>query len=241
MPITYDFDARVAIVTGGSNGIGRSIAERLRDAGASVFVWDLASPDFGGVSFAEVDVTDPGSIREALSQLTETHPTIDILVNNAGFVGEAAPVLEFDPARWRRIVDVNLIGMFEVSRQVVPLMRRTGYGRVVNMASLAGKNGTPLMSAYSAAKAGVIAFTKAFAKELAETEIRVNCIAPAAVATDILRQLPEDVLRGMIESSPAKRLGTVEEVSEIALFLCSEACSFNIGAVFDVSGGRAVY
>jgi 2-dehydro-3-deoxy-L-rhamnonate dehydrogenase (NAD+) len=241
MPITYDFDARVAIVTGGSNGIGRSIAERLRDAGASVFVWDLAPPEFGDVSFAKVDVTDPGSIKEALLQLTETHPTIDILVNNAGFVGEAAPVLEFDPARWRRIIDVNLIGMFEVSRQVVPLMKRTGYGRVVNMASLAGKNGTPLMSAYSAAKAGVIAFTKAFAKELAETEIRVNCIAPAAVATDILRQLPEDVLRGMIELSPAKLLGTVEEVSEIALFLCSEACSFNIGAVFDVSGGRAVY
>ena len=134
-----------------------------------------------------------------------------------------------------------MVGMFEVSRRVVPLMKRTGYGRVVNMASLAGKNGTPLLSAYSAAKAGVIAFTKAFAKELAETEIRVNSIAPAAVATEILRQLPEDVVRGMIESSPAKRLGTVEEVSDIALFLCSEASSFNIGAVFDVSGGRAVY
>jgi 3-oxoacyl-[acyl-carrier protein] reductase len=206
-----------------------------------VFVWDLAPPAFPGVSFAKVDVSDPDSIEQALSLLTETHRTVDILVNNAGFVGEAAAVLEFDPARWRRIVDVNLIGMFEVSRLVVPLMRRTGYGRVVNMASLAGKNGTPLMSAYSAAKAGVIAFTKAFAKELAETEIRVNAIAPAAVETDLLRQLPEDVLKGMVELSPAKRLGTVEEVSEIALFLCSEACSFNIGAVFDVSGGRAVY
>jgi len=241
MPITYDFDGRVAIVTGGSNGIGRSIAERLREAGATVFVWDLAPPDFGDVSFAEVDVTDPESIEQALSRFTETQRTVDILVNNAGFVGEATPVLEFDPAKWRRIVDVNLIGMFEVSRQVVPLMKRTGYGRVVNMASLAGKNGTPLMSAYSAAKAGVIAFTKAFAKELAETDIRVNSIAPAAVATDLLRQLPEDVLKSMIESSPAKRLATVEEVSDIALFLCSEACSFNIGAIFDVSGGRAVY
>ena len=241
MPITYDFDGRVAIVTGGSNGIGRAIAERLRETGATVFVWDLAPPDFGDVSFAEVDVTDPGSIAQALSRLTETHRTVDILVNNAGFVGEATPVLEFDPAKWRRIVDVNLIGMFEVSRQVVPLMKRTGYGRVVNMASLAGKNGTPLMSAYSAAKAGVIAFTKAFAKELAETDIRVNSIAPAAVATDLLRQLPEDVLKRMIESCPAKRLATVEEVSDIALFLCSEACSFNIGATFDVSGGRAVY
>ncbi len=241
MPITYDFDGRVAIVTGGSNGIGRSIAERLREAGATVFVWDFVPPDFGDVSFAEVDVTDPGSIEQALSRLTETHRTVDILVNNAGFVGEATPVLEFDPATWRRIVDINLIGMFEVSRQVVPLMKRTGYGRVVNMASLAGKNGTPLMSAYSAAKAGVIAFTKAFARELAETEIRVNSIAPAAVATDLLRQLPQEVLRSMIESSPARRLATVEEVSDIALFLCSEACSFNIGAIFDVSGGRAVY
>ena len=193
------------------------------------------------MSFAKVDVTDPDSIEQALSLLTETHRTVDILVNNAGFVGEAAAVLEFDPARWRRIVDVNLIGMFEVSRLVVPLMKRTGYGRVVNMASLAGKNGTPLMSAYSAAKAGVIAFTKAFAKELAETEIRVNASRQRRLQTDLLRQLPEDVLKGMVELSPAKRLGTVEEVSEIALFLCSEACSFNIGAVFDVSGGRAVY
>jgi NAD(P)-dependent dehydrogenase (short-subunit alcohol dehydrogenase family) len=241
MPITYDFGGRVAIVTGGSHGIGRSIAERLRDAGATVFVWDLVQPDFDGVSFAEVDITDPGSIERALSRLHETHQTVDILVNNAGLVGEAAQVLEFDPVKWRRIVDVNLVGMFEVSRLVVPLMKRTGYGRVVNMASLAGKNGTPLLSAYSAAKAGVIAFTKAFGKELAETDIRVNCIAPAAVATDILQQLPEDAVRAMIEASPAKRLGTVEEVSEIALFLCSEACSFNIGAAFDVSGGRAVY
>ena len=173
--------------------------------------------------------------------LTATHGTVDILVNNAGLVGETAPVLEFDPARWRRIVDVNLFGMFEVCRQVVPLMKRTGYGRVVNMASLAGKNGTPLVSAYSAAKAGIIAFTKSFAKELAETDIRVNCIAPAAVATEILRQMPEEMVQGMIDASPAKRLGTVEEVADIALFLCSEACSFNIGATFDVSGGRAVY
>ncbi len=150
-------------------------------------------------------------------------------------------MLQFDPDTWRQIVEVNLFSVFEVCRQVVPLMQQTGYGRVVNMASLAGKDGTPLMSAYAAAKAGVIAFTKSFGKELADTNIRVNSVAPAAVETDILRQLSPEAVRRMIEVSPMKRLGTVEEVSDIVLFLCSEACSFNTGASFDVSGGRAVY
>ncbi|MCB1488530.1 MAG: SDR family oxidoreductase [Bauldia sp.] len=241
MPVAFDFAGRVAVVTGGSNGIGRAIVERLRDAGAAVIVWDLVEPAYPGVSFAEVDVTDAASIGRAVSALSGAHPAVDILVNNAGIVGESAPVLGFDPDRWRRIVDVNLFGTFEVCRQVVPLMQRNGYGRVVNMASLAGKNGTPLVSAYAAAKAGIIAFTKSFGKELAETDIRVNCIAPAAVATEILGQMAEEVVQGMIDASPAKRLGTVDEVADIALFLCSEACSFNIGATFDVSGGRAVY
>ena len=241
MPVTFDFEGRVAVVTGGSNGIGRAIVERLRDAGATVVVWDLVEPAFPGISFAQVDVSDRASVASAVSGLVAAHPSVDILVNNAGIVGGSAPVLDFDPEKWRRVVDVNLFGTFEVCRQVVPLMQRTGYGRVVNMASLAGKNGTPLVSAYSAAKAGIIAFTKSFAKELAETDIRVNCVAPAAVATEILVQMSKEMVQGMIDASPAKRLGTVDEVADIALFLCSEACSFNIGATFDVSGGRAVY
>lgn len=241
MPVTYDFGGRVAIVTGGSKGIGRAIAGRLRGGGATVFVWDLVPPDDEGVSFAAVDVSDAAAIERALGRLTAAHDTVDILVNNAGFVGPSAPVVDYDPADWRRIVEVDLVGVFEVCRQVAPLMQRSGYGRIVNMSSLAGKNGTPELSAYSAAKAGVIAFTKSFAKELADTDIRVNAVAPAAVATDLLQQLPEHLLREMIAQSPAGRLGTVEEVAEIVLFLCSEACSFNIGATFDVSGGRAVY
>jgi 3-oxoacyl-[acyl-carrier protein] reductase len=241
MPISYDFQRRVAIVTGGSNGIGKRIAERLRDAGAEVFVWDLVPPAFEGVSYSEVNVSDRVSIAGAVSQLTASGRSVHILVNNAGFAGSSTSVLQFDPDTWRQIVEVNLISIFEVCRQVVPLMKQAGYGRVVNMASLAGKEGTPQLSAYSAAKAGVIAFTKSFAKELADTNIRVNSVAPALIETDILRQLSPEAVRRMIEISPMKRLGTVEEVSDIVLFLCSEACSFNTGATFDVSGGRAVY
>jgi 3-oxoacyl-[acyl-carrier protein] reductase len=241
MPVTYDFHDQVAIVTGGSKGIGRRVAERLRDAGAYVSVWDLVPPDFDGVSYAEVNVSDRASISRGVAQLTAGGRPVHILVNNAGFAGSSTPVLEFDPDLWRQIVEVNLISVFEVCRQVVPLMKQAGYGRVVNMASLAGKDGTPWMSAYSAAKAGIIAFTKSFGKELADTNIRVNSVAPAAIETDILRQLSPEAVRRMIEISPMKRLGTVEEVSDVVLFLCSEACSFNTGASFDVSGGRAVY
>jgi NAD(P)-dependent dehydrogenase (short-subunit alcohol dehydrogenase family) len=241
MPITYDFQDRVAIVTGGSKGIGRCIAERLRDAGAQVFVWDIVPPEFEGVSFSEVNVSDRGSITRGVAQLTAAGRAVHILVNNAGVAGPSTPVLRFDPDTWHQIVEVNLISIFEVCRQVVPLMEHAGSGRVVNMASLAGKDGTPLMSAYAAAKAGIIAFTKSFGKELAHTDIRVNCVAPAAIETDILRQLSPEAVRRMIEISPMKRLGTVEEVSDIVLFLCSEACSFSTGASFDASGGRAVY
>lgn len=241
MPITHDFSGQGAIVTGGSNGIGRAIAERLRDAGAKVTVWDLVPPAFEGVSFAEADIADSASVCRALQQTVGQGGDISILVNNAGLTGPSAPVLEADPDQWRNVVSVNLFGLFEVCRQVVPVMRRTGYGRVVNMASLAGKEGTPHLSAYSAAKAGVIAFTKSFAKELADSDIRVNAIAPAAVQTDLLGQMAPDVVQAMIAKSPLGRLGTVDEIAEIALFLCSDACSFNLGATFDASGGRATY
>ena len=190
MPVSFDMSGRVAIVTGGSNGIGRTIAERLRDAGARVWVWDMSRSSIEGVGFATVDVSDADQIAAALASTLTEASRIDILVNNAGFTGGSCTVEEFDPAQWRRVIDVNLTGVFEVSRQVVPVMRRSGWGRIVNMASLAGKEGTPYLSAYSAAKAGVIAFTKSLAKELADTSIRVNSIAPAAIDTDSSSRSP---------------------------------------------------
>jgi 3-oxoacyl-[acyl-carrier protein] reductase len=241
MPVTYDFHERVAVVTGGARGIGRAIAERLRDAGANVLVWDLLTPRYSGVSFAQMDVSDRSAIGRALTDLVDAGGKLDILVNNAGYVGPSTSVLDFDPVEWRRSVDVNLVSFYEVCRQVLPLMKQSACGRIVNMASVAGKEGSPYRSAYAAAKAGVIAFTKSLGKELAETSIRVNAIAPGVIDTEILHQMsPEDV-RGMLQKCPMKRPGTVEEVAALAMWLCSEDCSFCTGATFDVSGGRAVF
>ena len=241
MAVSYDFTGRTAVVTGASKGIGRRIAERLRDAGAQVWNFDLSPIELHGIGQLRVDVTDAGQIADAVAQLQEETSRLDILVNNAGFTGGSLTVEQLDPADWRRIIEVNLTGVFEVTRQVVPVMRQGGWGRIVNMASLAGKDGSPNLSAYSAAKAGVIAFTKSLGKELADTNIRVNAVAPAAVETDILQQMAPEYVQAMIAKSPMKRLGSVDEVAEMVLWLCSEACSFSTGAVFDVSGGRATY
>ncbi|HEX2725859.1 MAG TPA: SDR family NAD(P)-dependent oxidoreductase [Beijerinckiaceae bacterium] len=228
-------------MTGASKGIGRAIAERLVGAGARVWNWDLEPTTYEGAQHVTVDVTDADQISTAIARVLREGSGIDIIVNNAGFVGGNRSVEALDSADWRRIIDVNLTGVFEVSRQVVPVMRRAGWGRIVNMASLAGKEGTPGLSAYSAAKAGVIALTKSLAKELADTEIRVNCVAPAAIATDLLEQMDPATVQVMIDKSPMKRLGTVDEVADLVLWLCSEACSFSTGAAFDLSGGRATY
>jgi len=241
MPITYDMSGKVAVVTGGANGIGRGVAERLQQAGASVWIWDTSPCEMSGSRSARVDVTDADQIEHAIKLLLAEASGIDILVNAAGFTGGSASVEAYDPAQWRHIVEVNLVGVYEVSRQVVPVMRGAAWGRIVNIASLAGKEGTPFLSAYSAAKAGVIAFTKSLAKELADTEIRVNSVAPAAIETDLIHQVAPEVLAAMIAKSPLKRLGTVDEVTDLVLWLCSEVCSFNTGAVFDLSGGRATY
>jgi 2-dehydro-3-deoxy-L-rhamnonate dehydrogenase (NAD+) len=241
MSVTYDFTNRTAIVTGGAAGIGRRITERLRDAGARVYVWDLADGGIAGATAQTVDVTRPEQIERALAEVVAGAGGVEILVNNAGIIGGSAPVEEMESVHWRRVVDVNLTGVFEVSRQVVPVMRRARAGRIVNIASLAGKEGTPFISPYSAAKAGVIAFTKALSKELAATNIRVNSVAPAAIATEIVNQIAPELVDAMIEKSPLKRLGTVDEIAELVLWLSSEACSFSTGAVFDLSGGRATY
>ena len=238
MPVAYDLSGRTAVVTGGSKGIGRAIVQRLSEAGAQVWNWDLSPVALDGVAGCKVDVTNAADIERAVAESTAR---IDILVNNAGFTGGSLTVEELDPADWRRILDVNLTGVYEVSRQVVPVMRRGGWGRIVNIASLAGKEGSPRLSAYSAAKAGVIAFTKALGKELADTNILVNCVAPAAIETDILQQMAPEYVEAMVAKSPMKRLGTVGEVAELVTWLCSDACSFSTGAVFDLSGGRATY
>lgn len=241
MSVSYDFTGRVAVVTGGANGIGRECARRLDQAGAKVVAWDLVTCDLHGVESLVVDVAKSETIRAAQAATIARHGRIDILVHSAGYVGASQAVVDYDPAQWRRLIDVNLIGTYEVNRAVAPVMTAAGFGRIVNIASLAGKEGTPNSSAYSAAKAGVIAFTKALGKELAMTNVRVNCIAPAAVETGLLAQVSAEHLAIMIGKSPMQRLGLVAEVAEMALWLASDACTFNSGAVFDLSGGRATY
>lgn len=241
MPVAYDFQGRVAVVTGGANGIGAECVRRVAAAGAQVVVWDLARSQQAGIVSHLVDVAKPATIADAVAATVKQFGRIDILIHSAGYVGPTRSVADYDPAEWRRLIDVNLIGTYEVCRAVAPVMQAAGWGRIVAIASLAGKEGTPNSSAYSAAKAGVIAFTKALGKELAMTGVRVNCIAPAAVETGLLAQVTPEHLAVMVGKSPMQRLGTVAEVAEMALWLSSEACTFNSGAVFDLSGGRATY
>ncbi|MCG2591481.1 SDR family oxidoreductase [Ramlibacter sp. XY19] len=230
----YGFAGQVAVVTGGASGIGAEVARQLRAADATVVAWDLQGDD-------AVDVTDRSAVERAADRAAQRFGRIDFLVNSAGFAGPTVPLDEYDPAQWQRIVEVNLVGVYNTCRAVVPLMRRAGQGRIVNIASLAGKEGTPNASAYSAAKAGVLALTKSLGKELATTGILVNAIAPAAVRTAILDQMSPQHVQTMIAKSPMQRLGEPEEVAEMVAWLCSGSCTFNTGAVFDLSGGRATY
>ncbi|MGI9372122.1 MAG: SDR family NAD(P)-dependent oxidoreductase [Hyphomicrobiales bacterium] len=241
--IRYDFKTRVAVVTGGANGIGAEIARQYAEAGAAVCVWDRDTPQDPdpAYSFFRVDVSDLKSVQDACAETVARFGRIDFLSHNAGFAGSTVPVRNYDPNEWEQIVDVNLTGTFRVCQTIAPVMADQNFGRIINMASLAGKEGTPNASAYSAAKAGVIGFTKSLAKELAETDIRVNCIAPAAVKTAILEQMTPEFVQTMIDKSPMKRLGTPEEVATMVMWLSSHDCSFNSGAVFDLSGGRATY
>ena len=241
MATTFDFTDRTAIVTGGANGIGRGVAMQLQNAGARVHVFDIEPANIDGITSHICDVTDENSVSAAIEAVVSKDNSVDILINNAGSGAGSKPVIESDPQQWKRLIDINLISVFEVTRQVLPLMIKKDYGRIVNMASLAGKEGTPNLSAYSAAKAGVIALTKSLGKELALTGIRVNCVAPGPIETELLNQLDKSDLDAMLAKSPIKRAGTVDELARIVLFLAAEDNTLNTGAVFDASGGRAVY
>ncbi|MEJ5031223.1 SDR family NAD(P)-dependent oxidoreductase [Comamonas sp. MYb69] len=241
---SYQLGGRVAVVTGGASGIGASLVQALQQAGAQVAVWDLQPPsaaDAGDALFCPVDVTEPASIQAALAHTLARLGRVDMLINSAGITGPTMALDAFDDAVWKRVIDINLVGVYHVCKAVVPVLRAQGYGRVVNIASLAGKEGTPNASAYSAAKAGVLALTKSLGKELAGSGVLVNAVAPAAVRTPILEQMAPAHVATMIAKSPMGRLGEPEEIAAQVLWLASDACSFSTGAVFDVSGGRATY
>jgi 2-dehydro-3-deoxy-L-rhamnonate dehydrogenase (NAD+) len=241
MPVTYDLAGASAVVTGGGKGIGKAIAHSLLRAGARVWIWDLDPGNTECTGSVVVDITKPDQISAAVQKTMTQTEHLDILVNNAGYLGEHRPFEQLELDDWRYILDVNLLGTMEVTRQLLPPLRRSTRGRIVNMGSLAGKEGLPNMTAYSAASAGVIAFTKALAKELASTGVRVNCVAPGPIDTDLINALGPEVVAGMVAASPLKRLGKVEEVAALVTWICSDASSFNTGAVFDMSGGRATY
>jgi 3-oxoacyl-[acyl-carrier protein] reductase len=244
-----DFEGRHAVVTGGATGLGLAIARRLVESGGRVTLWDVdeagaanAARAFGEAAHAvQVDVASHESVQQAVAATRAHAPRIDALVNSAGITGPNTRVWDYPVDAWRRVMDVNLTGLFLCCREVVPLMREAGYGRIVNIASVAGKDGNPNASAYSASKAAVIALTKSLGKELADTGVRVNCVTPAAVKTAIFDQMTPEHIEFMLSKIPLGRFGTPEEVAALVAWLCTEECSFSTGAVFDLSGGRSTY
>ena len=246
-----DLTNRNAIVTGGARGIGAAIAQRLLQSGAQVALWDKDADALaaarkqlaahGTVYTAAMDVTDAGSVEAAVQSTLAAFGKLDILVNNAGVAGTNAKVWEADPADWRRVLEINLTGPFLCCRAVIPHLITNGYGRIVNIASIAGKEGNPTAAHYSASKAGVIALTKSLGKELATANVIANCITPAVIETDILKQVTQSHIDYMLSKIPMNRFGRLDEVAALAAWLCSADCSFTTGAVFDLSGGRATY
>jgi len=246
-----DLQKRHAIVTGGAQGIGFAVAERLRSSGASVTLWDrdgelltAAVKELGGgdsVDAVTADVTDVASVGTAAAAAAEKFGKIDILVANAGISGPNLKTWEYPVDVWKQIIEVDLIGVFLCCRAVVPFMLRQKYGRIVNVASIAGKEGNPNASGYSAAKAGVIAFTKSLGKELADQNIAVNCITPAAARTRIFDQVSQEHVNYMLSKIPRGRFLEVTEIAAMVAWMVSEENSFTTGAAFDLSGGRATY
>ncbi|MGA0563773.1 SDR family NAD(P)-dependent oxidoreductase [Ancylobacter sp. VNQ12] len=246
-----DLKGRVAIITGGARGIGYAAAERFLQSGASVALWDIDAARLdeaaatlkalGTVSTHVVELTDEASVQAATAAVAAVHGKIDILVNNAGITGGNGKLWELDTDTWRRVVDVNLVGPFLTCKAVVPELLKNGWGRIVNVASIAGKEGNPNASHYSASKAGLIGLTKSLAKELATSNILVNAITPAAAKTEIFNQMKQEHIDFMLSKIPMNRFLAVEEAAALIAWLASEDCAFSTGAVFDISGGRAVY
>jgi 3-oxoacyl-[acyl-carrier protein] reductase len=251
MSNTIDLAGRNAVVTGGAQGIGRAIAERFLDSGAGVAIWDrdlalaqktaaeLASR--GRVAAVAVDVTKYPDVERAREQTLKEFGRVDILVNNAGVAGQNTTTWEYPVEEWRRVLSINLDSQFYCCKALVPGMIAQNYGRIVNIASIAGKEGNPNAPAYSASKAGVIALTKSLAKETANKDISVNCITPAAAKTAIFDQMTQSHIDFMLSKIPRGRFVTVAEIAGLAAFCASAECSFTTGAVFDISGGRATY
>ena len=249
MANAIDLKGRTAVVTGGAQGFGKAITERFVASGAKVAIWDrdtaLAEKTAAvlgeGVVVIGCDVTEPDAVAKARDATVKALGRIDILINNAGIAGANAKVWETDVEEWRKVMRVNLDGPFICSRAVVPLMVAQNYGRIVNIASIAGKEGNPNASAYSASKAAVIGFTKSIGKELALNDISVNCITPAVARTEMLDQVSDEFIAYMLSKIPRNRLLLVEELAALVTFCASSDCSFTTAGVFDISGGRATY
>lgn len=246
-----NLDKRVAVITGGARGIGHAVAERMLRSGATVSLWDLdaqrlaqareALARLGTVSAQVVELTDEAAVQRATEATLAEHGRIDILVNNAGITGGNGTTWELDPALWRRVIEVNLVAPYLVCRAVVPHMIRAGYGRIVNVASIAGKEGNPNASHYSASKAGLIGLTKSLGKELATRGVLVNAVTPAAAKTELFDSMTQAHIDFMLSKIPMGRFLQVEEAASLIGWLASEDCAFSTGAVFDISGGRATY
>jgi 2-dehydro-3-deoxy-L-rhamnonate dehydrogenase (NAD+) len=248
---SIDLTGRTAIFTGGARGIGFAAAQKMLVSGAAVALWDIdaaalakaaaALANSGRVHTAVLDLTDEAAIAKAVEALIRDAGKIDILVNNAGITGGNAPLWQLEPDVWRRVIEVNLIAPYLTCRAIVPHMIAAGYGRIVNISSIAGKEGNPNASHYSASKAGLIGLTKSLAKELATKGVLVNCITPAAAKTEMFGQMTQQHIDYMLSKIPMNRFVTVDELAVMIAWLSSEDCSFSTGAVFDISGGRAVY
>ena len=248
--IKFDIENRVAVVTGGAQGFGLAITERFIESGAKVVIWDideneakkaLEKVNSKNLSYQIVDVSDFNKINEKLIEIESLHGKIDIFINNAGVAGMNTTVAEYPIQEWNKVINLNLNAVFYCCKAVVPFMEKNNYGRIVNIASIAGKEGNPNASAYSTSKAGVIGLTKSLGKELAQKNIAVNCVTPAAAKTRIFDQMTEEHINYMLSKIPRNKFAKVEELASLVTWLSSEENSFSTAAVFDLSGGRATY